>query len=370
MVRLTTRGERSDQLDSLRFIAILFVLFDHFTAPTFFSAGTISVRFFLMLSGFLITQTLCRYLSLGTHNRGRVLASFYGRRALRIWPLHYAILAALLVGGALSLKQFAIHGAFVTNIAQAWKNTWDIPWFSAHLWTISVQEQFYLVWPLLFCALQRRSRQVLLTILIAAAMAFRASVEVAGFGDAVGYYTLPLASFDALAAGCLLALFQDRLPRPLPHAGLTSFALIAACFGLRWFNHSLAVNAVLPTLWLVPLGILTISAYQGRLGSLGAILEHPILVFLGRISLGIYLLHLPVWHALITFSPEPLSLIFSSTSWTTFFVMTAATLACAVLSWLLLEKPLQQFRKYMPYVAEPRPTGEGLGRAGPASGLS
>ena len=369
MARLTTRVERSDQLDSLRFIAILFVLFDHFAAPSLFSPGTISVRFFLMLSGFLITQTLHRYLSFGAHHRRRVLASFYGRRALRIWPLHYAILAALLVGGALSIKQFAFHGTFITNIVQAWKDTWHVPWFSAHLWTISVQEQFYLVWPLLFCALQRRSRQVLLTILIAAAMAFRAGMEVAGFGDAVGFYTLPFASFDALAGGSLLALFQHRLSTPLPYARPITFALIAACLGMGLLDHSL-FSVILPTLWLVPLGVLTICAYQRRLGSLGAILEHPALVFLGRISLGIYLLHLPVWYAFMTFSPKPLSLVVGSTSWTTFFLMTTATLACAALSWLLFEKPLQQFRKYMPYVAEPRPTGEGLGRPRPVGGLS
>ena len=357
---MTSRGERSDQLDSLRFIAILFVLFDHFAEPTLFRPGTISVRFFLMLSGFLITQTLHRYLSSGTHNKGRVLARFYGRRALRIWPLHTAILVVLLVGGALSTQQFAIHASFFTNIAQAWENTWSIPWYSAHLWTISVQEQFYLVWPLLFCALQGRARLVLLAILIAAAIAFRASMEAAGLVDTVGYYTLPFASFDALAAGSLLALFLNRLPTPFPYAPQATFVLVAACFGVRWFNNPIAVDVLLPSLWLLPLSILTISAYQRRLGPLGTILGHPILVYLGRISLGIYLLHMPVWHAFMTFSPEPLSSIIHGPSLTTFFIMTIATLACAVLSWLFLEKPLQQFRKYLPYVAEPRPTGDGL----------
>jgi peptidoglycan/LPS O-acetylase OafA/YrhL len=345
---LIQREGRSGQLDSLRFLAILFVLFDHFTHPTMFQLGSLSVKFFLMLSGFLITDTLKRHLLSNKQSSSGVLASFYGRRALRIWPLHYAILLFFLLVGGITAKQFLVHATFITNIAQAWKNDWDIPWYFAHLWTISVQEQYYLVWPLLFCLLRDRSRRNLLMIMIAAAVAFRAGMSAAHLETHIGIFTFPLASLDALAGGSLLALVHERLTTSFFRtASIASMTAIAFIYSV--LPTTMAAHVLLPTLWLIPLAFLTIAAFQRQLGAIGDMLEHPLLVYFGRISLGIYLLHIPLWYAFMTWSPSTVSHQVMNPSWRTFLVLTPSTIALAALSWHFLEKPLQAFRKYLPY---------------------
>jgi peptidoglycan/LPS O-acetylase OafA/YrhL len=212
---LQAKGRR-EQLDSLRLLAISGVLFDHAGISTRFLPGIVGVRFFLLLSGFLITRTLIAQLpgrGAGAAGSSRTaLLSFYAKRALRIWPLYYLIIAVLLAGGAIGLREAAIHGLFVTNIMQAIKNHWHVTsWFLPHFWTICVQEQFYLLWPLLFLLLDTTRRNLLLFAMLGVAVLFRLGMWWTGLHTQVGFHTLPFASFDALAVGSLLAIGHARL---------------------------------------------------------------------------------------------------------------------------------------------------------------
>jgi peptidoglycan/LPS O-acetylase OafA/YrhL len=342
--------DRRGGLDSLRFLAILAVLFDHYVDPEVVRPGNISVRFFLLISGFLITRTLLRH-GLPDWSAYRVvLRSFYARRALRIWPLYHLLLVAIFAVGWISWRQLAVHGVFLTNFAQAWRNDWNIPWYLAHLWTLCVQEQYYLVWPLLFFFLGAK-RWYFLVAMIAVAVCFRVSMLVSGQENAVGYHTLPMASFDALAMGSLLAIFPERWSVQHP---LRLFAvLVTLCIAVSYADSGALRHAVLPVLWLFALGILTIGVFENRLGRASGILNWKPLVFLGRISLGIYLLHLPVWQAFIMWSPSGLHPYVSQPSIHAFGLLTLATILFSTLSWLFFERPLQQFRRYFPYRLDP-----------------
>lgn len=342
--------DRRGGLDSLRFLAILAVLFDHYVDPEVVRPGNISVRFFLLISGFLITRTLLRHGSQDWSQYRVVLRSFYARRALRIWPLYHLLLVVIFAVGWISLLQLAVHSVFLTNFAQAWRNDWNIPWYLAHLWTLCVQEQYYLVWPLLFFFLGAR-RWYFLVAMIAMAVCFRASMLIGGQESTVGYYTLPIASFDALAMGSLLAIYPERWS--VQHPLRLSAALAALCIAVSYAESQALRHAVLPVLWLFALGVLTIGVFENRLGRANGFLNWRPLVFLGRISLGIYLLHMPVWHAFMMWSPSWLGPHVLQPSLHAFGLLAAATILLATLSWLFFERPLQQFRRYFPYRLDP-----------------
>ena len=357
--RGVTRGKgadegRSHQLDSLRLVAILGVLFDHGGISEHFLPGQVGVRFFLLLSGFLITRTLIRYAGANWRDSLGALRSFYAKRALRIWPLYYAIIVVLLVTREIYPREALVHALFVTNFVQAYQNHWQIPsWFLPHFWTICVQEQFYLVWPLLFVALGAVQRVLVLLGMLALAVLFRLGMWLAGLEDQVGFQTLPLAAFDALAVGGLLAIGQEKL------AGLigprSRAAAVIAAIGLALAGLADAASAgfiaavLLPTLWLLPLAVLVLGAFEGQLGLFGRWLDWPVLVFLGRISLGIYLLHLPVALAFVELGPPWLLKLVEHRTWSAFAINTTGTLLAAVASWFLFEKPLQRLRRYLPY---------------------
>lgn len=344
------QDDRRDGLDSLRFLAILAVLFDHYVDPEVIRPGNVSVRFFLLISGFLITRTLLRHGSVDWLGFRIVLKSFYARRALRIWPLYHLLLLAIFAMGWISVLQLTVHSVFLTNFAQAWRNDWNIPWYLAHLWTLSVQEQYYLVWPLLFFLL-RSKRWWFLVAMIAVAVCFRAAMLASGQEGTVGFYTLPFASFDALAMGSILAISHERwnVQHPL---GL-SVALVAMCFAASYSGSELLQVVVLPVLWLFALGVVTIGVFENRFGRIAGFLNWKSLVFLGRISLGIYLLHLPVWQAFMMWSPSWLDPYVTRPSFHAFALLVPSTILLATLSWLFFERPLQQFRRYFPYRPDP-----------------
>lgn len=342
--------ERRGALDSLRFLAILAVLFDHYVDPEVVRPGNISVRFFLLISGFLITRTLLRHGSQDWSGYRVVLGSFYARRALRIWPLYHLLLVVIFTVGWISLLQLTVHSVFLTNFAQAWRNDWNIPWYLAHIWTLCVQEQYYLVWPLLFFFLGPK-RWYFLVAMIAVAVLFRAGMLASGQEGTVGYYTLPIASFDALAMGSLLAIFPERWS--VQHPVRLSAALVALCIAVSYADIGVLRHAVLPILWLFALGVLTIGVFENRLGRANGFLNWRPFVFLGRISLGIYLLHMPVWQAFMVWSPSWLNPYVSQPSLHAFGVLTTATILLSTLSWLFFERPLQRFRRYFPYRLDP-----------------
>lgn len=209
-------------LDGVRGIAILTVLLSHFlmieyfpTERMFFIAqnGWMGVDLFFVLSGFLITGIL-----LDSRERPQYFTQFYKRRLLRIFPLYYfAVLLTWLtivfVEKAPERLQgydsFAWFFTFTPNIAMGLKNDWL--WHSQvfnlnHLWSLAVEEQFYLLWPLVVRWMPKRGLAIFCLVLLAMGTGLRNLTDhVVGTEFSVSAYTFTFCRMDGLAAGAFVA---------------------------------------------------------------------------------------------------------------------------------------------------------------------
>lgn len=274
-----TSGERwrlgrRPALDGLRGVAVLLVVAYHVAGEKFPAGGIVGVTAFFVLSGFLITSLL-----LEEHrSTGRVsLTAFYGRRARRLFPalalmLSIAVPIALLTGTVPPASAVAV----VFYSANWWLLTGHHLGMLIHTWTLSSEEQFYLLWPVALLALRRTRRPLLLIGALALVpLAFLSQLSIA-------------VSADALLLGCGLGVWMhDRpTPRPLPTAviPLALSAMFAAC----WI-HAAPIWATLASSaasLVVVYGIAT--------GSAATLLNGAPMRAIGRRSYGLYLWHLPI----------------------------------------------------------------------------
>jgi peptidoglycan/LPS O-acetylase OafA/YrhL len=216
-------------LDGIRGLAILGVLFVHFFgnfAPAnalervfrnFSGLGTLGIDLFFMLSGFLITGIL-----LDTKSRENYLKNFWIRRFLRIFPLYYLVLSLILLA-LIILPADLVPSADKIWEAQPWAWTylfnffiaregdWTVP-FIGHFWSLAVEEQFYLIWPLLVYRLSARRLMQLCVGLILLACALHLWMEING-SSKVSIHVLTPLRLNAICMGALLAtwLRQDSV---------------------------------------------------------------------------------------------------------------------------------------------------------------
>jgi len=316
---------RLPSLSGVRALSILAVLISHFAAtrhhashfPVLGFIGVLGVRVFFVLSGFLIT-----FLLLEERQRtGAIsLRGFYRRRILRIFPAFYAYLlavAALKTAGLLHLpwSDFAISAGFLTDFRPT-------EWNLAHFWSLSSEEQFYLLWPaLLLFAGRPNAMKAALTAMLATPPLSEALTKL-------HYPQLAVAalSLNAIATGCLLAGVRERLhanPRYLRVLGsrwmglLTPVPLLLACWQGRgvvmlYGITALCVAILIDRVITVPCGFATFLNWRP-------------MVWLGAMSYSLY-----VWQQV--FLDRYMDNVF-----TTFPLNLVLTAICALLSFYFIE---------------------------------
>ena len=313
MSSLPSNRYRSD-VDGLRAIAVMLVVNFH-GFPLAMPGGFIGVDIFFVISGFLITGIIARELDAQHFS----LVGFYNRRIRRIFPALIVVLCAVLVLGWLWMlpapyaalsRDVAASAAFSANIALLLQSGYfDIE--SArkpllHLWSLGIEEQFYLFWPLILM-LAARLRWSLLAVAAAIALAsFVLNVALIG-SDPVATFYLPFTRAWELLAGAVLACAWDRFDQSEAAsnrravAGVVTIAVAAAV---------LNVHRAFPGWWaLLPVagGALLLSTPASWINRV--CLGWPPLVWIGLISYPLYLWHWPllVMFAIIKF--EPLTLV-------------------------------------------------------------
>jgi peptidoglycan/LPS O-acetylase OafA/YrhL len=343
-------AKRIEGLDGLRALSIVIVLIGHgggvarhpqWLAPLR-TVGVIGVELFLAISGFLITHLMVRE----QQRSGRLnLRRFWARRALRILPPLAAMMAGFSLAAASGLFQWSwssFLGAltFTRNL-----QIFGADWFFGHTWSLSMEEQFYAIWPLLFVSLRARRNLVrgLLAVIVTAPLV----ALICEFHWAAVRNLLPFVPY--LAVGCLLALLlqsehSEHLRRleALRHRGSLLAALIAVACLFAWLRNQHRE----PWLW-VPLDALLMPAtlffvlvetvlLRGRWTRL---LSWTPLAALGQWSYSIYL-----WQQLF-FGPE--GVYHRYWVWSTWPFNIAAALGCGVLSYWLIERSSDRLKSIL-----------------------
>lgn len=343
------------QLDGVRAIAIACVFLTHLTTPwprfhDLLPWGDFGVRCFFVLSGFLITGILLSARAracAGEQSLGRAARHFYARRALRIFPLFYAALAAatlLDLPGA--REELPWHATYLSNYFLSIHRRWAVTSLG-HFWTLAVEEQFYALWPWLILLLPRRLLPKLLVLLIAVGPMVRLALLLAGL-DETGAQRFTPSCFDSLALGGLLALCDAGRAGPRRDALVRASALAGLALGVVWkaTRGSLLAAVLLPLASSLVSAGLVAEAARGLGGIAGRALSLRPVVYIGKISYGLYVVHLPILYGVLPLLERRLGDPLAGRPGARVLVALAASFAVASASWLLLERPLIRLKRY------------------------
>lgn len=344
-------------LDGLRGVAILLVLFLHnFGFMNYFFFGWLGVDLFFVLSGFLITEILLN--SLG---QPRYLRNFYLRRVLRIFPLFYlALLLCLLVipaitSGGLDTSYYTRNQIWLWTYLQNWLFIFKEPYgdkILLHTWSLAVEEQFYLVWPLLILLFRtpRRLLWVMLTLLALVALA-RYMVWSMKVEDLAYSSLYTFTRIDGLCIGSLVAILQKIHPQFLKKYNTLILLLMAGInFGFYFLNNRSGFT--LPylafagyTTFAVLFGLLVYESVCQPGSLIPRLLNIRPLKFFGKISYGLYVWHWPVYLLLF----EPLRKYCPGSPGTTEMLSasgcTLAAVLLSLLSYHLYERPFLRLKE-------------------------
>lgn len=350
------------QLDALRALAVLGVLIQHFIPESLINSvvllGYLGVRFFFVLSGFLITLILLRCKTTIDANQqkpGWTLKQFHIRRFLRIFPIYYLTIAVtyiLKLEGTQETLWWNL--TYTTNIYFAKVGEWVGS--VSHFWALSVEEQFYIFWPfLIFWIPEKHLFKTILGSIFVAPL-FRLLLLGLDSTNGTLEYVLPLSHLDSLGMGAFLALlmYQTTNTQLLKNFvyGWSFWSALSLFIGFRLlyaFHQQPVFQLVIDdTVSAIFYTGIIYRATKGFGGWIGKVLEMKPLLYIGKISYGIYLYHLFVPYVYVRIAyqwgfSEPQSQV------NQFMLFTILTLFLASLSWFFLEKPINDLKKYFPY---------------------
>jgi peptidoglycan/LPS O-acetylase OafA/YrhL len=355
---------RIPQLDAVRGLAILVVMFHNispkyplFHSDQLFRDGWMGVDLFFVLSGLLITGIL-----LDTKQSAGYFKNFYVRRCLRIWPLYYSLLFFMFVVVRF-LNSSEYH--LVVQTSSPW---WAFPLFLQNFllaistnaagplgvtWSLAIEEQFYLVWPLVvrFCSITQVRQLAIAEICLSPMLRYYLWLHH------VDLYTNIFCRLDGLMAGALLALLirsDNFVPSKLLQRAwillliAAPLAFLTEAFHARWIVFSFTA--------LASAAFVYVAMFSERKW-LQKIMTNQFLVYTGTISYGLYLLHkIPFGMVQVLhldrrpYLPLPIILV--------------ASYVLAALSWNLLEKPFLSLKRF--FDSKPPSTD----RANRSSGLA
>lgn len=349
------------QFDGLRGLAILLVLIGHSGfLEALPHAGMLQytrfgVDLFFVLSGFLITGIL-----LDSKGSEHYFRNFYARRALRIWPLYYLILFLAFVVAPLfapstrptAASIWRVFVFYVQNIVFIDRTTY--PFGLGATWSLAVEEQFYLTWPVLVFLLGKRTLAIVSGSLVAVSLSLRLAGYLNGAPPGFLHY-FTFTRLDAIAFGALAALWLRSAHCLLARWRNQSYQFLALGVAgtvlariLMHRDSSIVGYTFLAIAFTGLLGMSLIS--DSRCSLLGRSLSAGWLRYIGKISYGIYLLHLPLfllWGRFISaqnlFPSNPVARNLLGFAGQILLAITAAAI-----SWRFLEEPILRLKERFP----------------------
>jgi len=354
-------------LDGLRAIAILLVFAYH---TRFIEVGWVGVQLFFVLSGFLITGILLKMKE--SLPPGKYFGKFYGRRFLRIFPLYYFYLTLMAIV-ARRLIAMDFHPRYLQSFYdQVWPAVFYVydlfyrtvsfqqSYFLDHFWSLSVEEQFYITWPLLILLVPQKYLKHLCISFIILGPVFRlllfllyisgSSLWIFREPFALVIYSWPLSHLDAFAFGAYISRYSIPYPKQqlfisvllIPIIGFSATYLASSGIQpISALGYDMPLRAGYQFIWSHSLlnyffAVLIYCVVYERV--LLWVLEMPWLSYLGRISYGMYVYHFPlIWFVGALLKPQ---IEGDVANWVKIVVSLLATILAATLSYYLLEKPI------------------------------
>lgn len=333
------------EIDGLRAVAVIAVVLYHAEFSIFgidpFTGGYIGVDVFFVISGYLITSIILREV----HRESFSFQSFYERRARRILPALFAVMAATLPFAWLfllpkAMKEYA--GSLLSSLlfgSNLW--FWGEDSYTAepsalkpllHTWSLSVEEQFYLLFPVLVLLVWRFAKQYLLALLL---LSFIVSLQLAQIASAhapeAAFFLLPFRGWELLA-GAILAhqeLQRGRSPGGFTARSMPAIGLVLIFLGVLVFDEKTQHPSYIT---LIPVVGTMLIIWFGDAGSIvSRVLGSRVFVGLGLISYSFYLWHFPI------FAFSRIGGVFTSNTEKLFLMVTA--LCVSIVSYYCIEKP-------------------------------
>lgn len=326
-------------LDGLRAISIGLVLVSHLLIfdphPDWvyrlgLACGATGVSVFFVISGYLITSLLLRE----EDRSGRIdLKNFYARRFLRIFPAAYAFLAVILVlklAGVIEVNRHSYLASlfYIRNLIGSGHET-------GHLWSLSIEEQFYLIWPGLLLLLPAGKRLKAVTGIVLAVCAWRSYLVIGGKLSEGQAYNRTDLRIDTILMGCILAFlvrteYFSRWNRSWLRHPLVAVGSLVALALTKWFAPGIAhADSLESTISAVFMGLLVNWFLQNEFTRIARVFQISAVLFIGKISYGIYL-----WQQLFLGPREGGMSVLRG-----FPIGLALTFVVACASFFLLERP-------------------------------
>lgn len=345
------------QVDGLRFVAVMGVILHHwcqeYLAGSFFFTnipiGT-GVNLFFVISGFLITFILLGKkddIAEGKSTVGEALRNFFVRRTLRIFPIYYLFIVILCIT---SFDEIRDYVAALFTYTSNWYIVINKTYIGSltHTWSLAVEEQFYLIWPFLLFLVPRRRVLAMIVVFILIGLASRiwffffTSYPMAANGATTS-------CFDSLGFGALIAYnrYYNIIPFNIRWASMALWGSVLVYVALyiwpHWLSAQWTTVSFNTATSLIYFLMVYMAAYSGFAGGWKAFLEHPTVLYLGRISYGLYLYHnLPGeihWYHLRDRFPE------ISGPFDSIVIYAVILLILATVSWYLIEQPILKLKR-------------------------
>lgn len=341
------------KLDGLRFVAIALVLLEHFAngIANYIAVGYYGVNLFFTVSGFLITSILL-------HSDGGFWVSyknFIARRSLRIFPIYYLTVFVLFLLQADVIHQYLFH--FLTYTYNYILYFYPIPDNPVnHFWSLCFEEQFYLVWPFLVLLLKHKKQTlIIISTLLLSFCVFQLSYK--HLNGSINYRQIGLySSIGFLTTGCLTAILYNT--NTIPEYILKSKNIEY----LIWLLLLISLTTNLPVKYAILMCctafiILKSVDSDFAINAVNTLLTNKKVIFIGTISYGIYIYHLPVAYYFeeYVFNPVWKSIDFNAwgilkkLQWYAWVIklplFSALSIAVAYLSFRFIEKPILRLKK-------------------------
>jgi peptidoglycan/LPS O-acetylase OafA/YrhL len=341
-------------LDGLRAYSVIGVLLFHANISSHFYYGWLGVQVFFIISGYLITTIL-----LDSKDSKNFFKIFYARRILRIFPIYYLALIFTVIFAFIinsSIKDIWYYLLYIQNYRLSWVN-WNpqFPPLLNHTWSLAIEEQFYLFWPLMIWLLSKRKLIILCLSLILTAFFVKYFLSLKFPANPINWANT-FANFDMLASGALLAIILKKVDIKkvlISCLILSIFTLLIylLVFYLKPSHHLFWETNVKLTeidgqafiILVIPFIVFAISylIYKNNIFT-KIFFSNSIIVYIGKISYGIYLYHLIVFLIIDRYCHINNIFIISTSK---FFL----TMLISVLSWHLIEKRFLSLKRYFSY---------------------